>query len=992
MKKSPGKKLRKSTADNIQPLKGGVDQKMSEHLFSKFLITFIHHNFCMCRSASFFRLIFTLIFLLFLSTLHTQAQRFGGNPPSLKWRQIDTDTVRVIFPKGLENEAARVVNMSHLLNRKTGSTMGTDQRKINIVLQKNTVVSNGYVGLAPWRSEYYMTPLQNSLQLGSLPWVDNLVIHENRHVQQYMNFRKGLSKLAYIVAGEEGLAVANSAAVPDWFFEGDAVFQETMVSRQGRGRLPDFYNGYRSLKLAGKQYSFMKLRNGSLKDYLPDHYQLGYILTTYGRKKYGDDFWKNVTQDAVRYKPLFYPFQGAVKKHAGVSYRSFVKDAFDYFNGQVPQGDATSAPLPLTALNTRYVSDYLFPNIIGEDSVLVLKRTFRHIPAWTILSGGKEHRIAVKDIDSDEYYSYKNGWIVYTSYRTDPRWSWMDYSGIFLLNIYNKQRIKLTTRTKYFSPDISRDAQKIVAVEVKPGEPSSIHIINAVSGEVISRLPNPQKYLYTYPVFNKDETQLFSAVRNDKGEMGLITKDVSSGEERIIIPFSFHVIAFPKVKGDKVVFTASHNRKSEIWIWDDTSKKLSLAVSRPTGSFQAEMDEKNQELIYSSFTAEGQQLLKEKINAAENTDPQSWIKESNEVFAGDVFRDTVLSDVLNTPQLSYADKKYKHGFRLFNVHSWRPYYDQPDWSFTIYSENILNTLRSDLYYNYNENEGYHKFGYNMNFAALYPWVTGGVSYTFDRKFSDTARAFRWNEFNANVGLRLPLNFSSGRLYKYLTIATSFNTQQLFFTQQSKPRPANYGFNYMQGSLNWTIQSQQARQHIYPRFAHTLLVQNRFSVSDITARQFFATTALYLPGVLRTHNLVLTGAYQARDTLNNYRFSNSFPFSRGYPALDFDRMWKYGANYHLPLVYPDFGLAQVVYFQRVRANLFYDVTYIKSLRGGDPIDLRSVGAEIFFDTKWWNQQSVTFGFRYSRLLDNDKFIRPPGANQWEFIMPVDLIRR
>ncbi len=991
MKKSSGKKSVAFAGKHCNTI---VLAKLSfaEHLFTKFLITFNHHKIFMAKPFLFSLLTSVLITAALISSFHATAQRFGGNPPSLKWRQIDTDTVKVIFPKGLEKEAERVVTMSHLLNRKTGSTIGGDHRKINVVLQKNTVVSNGYVGLAPWRSEYYMTPLQNSLQLGSLPWVDNLVIHENRHVQQFMNFRKGLSKFAYIVAGEEGQAVANSAAVPDWFFEGDAVFQETMVSGQGRGRLPDFFNGYRSLQLAGKRYSFMKLRNGSLKDYVPDHYQFGYPLITYGRNKYGEDFWKNVTQDAVRYKPLFYPFQGAVKKHAGITYKEFVKKAFDYFEEQVPQGDSGSSVVELTALNTRYVTDYLFPNLIGSDSLLVLKRTFRHLPAWYIITGGKEKRIAVKDIDSDEYYSYKNGWIVYTSYRTDPRWSWMDYSGIFLLNIYNKQRIRLTTKSKYFSPDISADAQKIVAVEVKPGEVPSLHLINAVSGEVINKLPNPNQYLYTYPVFSKNETHVFSAVRNAKGEMALISINISNGEERIIIPFSFHVIAFPKVRGDKVLFTASHNRKSEIWIWDEATQTLNNAVSRITGSYQAELDEEKQELIYSFFTAEGLQLLKETVQSTAPINPQTWAQEKNEVFAEDVLQNAELSQSLSTPQISYTDKKYKAGFKLFNVHSWRPYYEQPDWSFTVYSENILNTLRSDLYYNYNENEGFQKLGYNMNFAALYPWITGGVSYTFDRKFSDTARSFRWNEFNANAGLRLPLNFSSGRYFKYLTLATSFNTQQLYFTEQSKPRPANSGFNYMLGSLNWTIQSQQARQHIFPRFAHTLTLQNRFSIDETEARQFFASTALYLPGFLRTHNLVLTGAYQARDTLNNYRFTNSFPFSRGYPALDVDRMWKYGANYHVPLIYPDFGVAQIVYFQRIRANLFYDVTYIKSLRGGDPIDLRSTGVEIFFDTKWWNQQAVTFGFRYSRLLDNDKFIRPPGANQWEFIMPVDLIRR
>ena len=920
------------------------------------------------------------------------AQRFGGNPPSLRWRQINTDTVRVIFPKQLISEAQRVATMSHLLYRRTGSTMGADFKKINIVLHKNTVVSNGYVGLAPWRSEYYLTPLQNSLQLGSLPWVDNLVIHENRHVQQYMNFRKGLSKIAYVVAGEEGQAIANGAAVPDWFFEGDAVFQETMVSSQGRGRLPEFFNGFRSLSVAGKDYSYMKLRNGSLKDYVPDHYQLGYLLVTYGRKKYGDFFWKEVTQDAVRFKPLFYPFQGAIKKHTGVPYKSFVKNALNYFTDKLPDSSMKDQAEKVTPDENRFVTEYMYPYQLGKDSLLVLKRTFRHIPAWYILTNGKEHKIAVKDIDNDDYYSYKNGWIVYTSYKTDPRWSWMDYSNIWLINIHSRQRIKLTTKSKYFSPDISNDGQKIVAVKVEPGNVASLDIINRVSGEVIYKLPNPNAYLYTYPVFSSNDSEIYSAVRNGRGEMALLAINVTTGDERVIIPFSFHVIAFPRVRGDKIILTASHNRKDEILVWHESDRTLNKIVSRVTGSYQADLDTLSGIVTYSSFTAEGLQLLKQKMEVTEKMNAEIWTKESNEVFAEDVFHDSALASILDNRSKTFQDEQYKAQFRLFNVHSWRPYYEQPDWSFTVYSENIINTLRSDLYYNYNENEGFHKIGYNLNYAALYPWITGGLSYTFDRKSTDSSTAYRWNEFNANAGLRLPLNFSGGRFYRYLTLGSTFNTQQVFFTDKSKPQDEDFGFNYFNNSLSWTIQSQQATQHIYPRLAHTLFVQHRFATGSEVNRQLLATTSVYLPGILRTHNIVLTGAYQESDTLNNYRYSNSFPFSRGYPSLDYDRMWKYGINYHFPLVYPDFGVAQIVYFLRIRANVFFDDSYVQDPGDVGATSLRSVGAEVFFDTRWWNQQSVTFGFRYSRLLDNEKFSRPPGANQWEFIMPVDLIRR
>ena len=257
------------------------------------------------------KLLFSALFLV--STCAAFSQHFGGNPPSVKWNQINNAAARIIFPKGLDSVARQVAGIVQQLNTTTQQSIGSKSQKIDILLHNQTTLSNAYVALGPYRSEFYLMPPQNSFTLGSLPWPEQLAIHEFRHVQQNNNFNVGLSKVVRIIFGEEGQALANSLVIPDWFYEGDAVYNETNVSKQGRGRLPFFFNDYRSLWVAKKDYSWMKLRNGSYKDFTPDHYRLGYMLAAYGREKYGDDFWKKVTRDAATYKGLFYPFQKAVK-------------------------------------------------------------------------------------------------------------------------------------------------------------------------------------------------------------------------------------------------------------------------------------------------------------------------------------------------------------------------------------------------------------------------------------------------------------------------------------------------------------------------------------------------------------------------------------------------------------------------------------------------------------------------------------------------------
>jgi hypothetical protein len=201
-----------------------------------------------------FRPLQFLICSCFLFFYGAKAQEFGGNPSSIKWQQINTDTARVIFPQGLEDAGKRVASVIHDLHKNHGGTIGNKLRKVNIVLQNQSTISNAYVGLGPYRSEFYLFPPQNSFELGALNWADNLSLHEYRHVQQYSNFNVGLSKAAAVLFGQQGQAFANAASVPDWFFEGDAVFNETSLTRQGRGRLPDFFNGYQSLFLEAKNY------------------------------------------------------------------------------------------------------------------------------------------------------------------------------------------------------------------------------------------------------------------------------------------------------------------------------------------------------------------------------------------------------------------------------------------------------------------------------------------------------------------------------------------------------------------------------------------------------------------------------------------------------------------------------------------------------------------------------------------------------------------
>ncbi len=927
---------------------------------------------------------FTLVafFSCFL-VLSIQAQRFGGNPRSLKWRSVSNNGARVIFPSGMEMEGERILKWTDLIDREKVGKLGSSQRQLPVVLQKFPVISNGYVGLGPWRSEFYTFPPQNGLELGTTNWIDNLVVHEYRHAHQFGNFRKGLSKFAYWVAGEEGQALANSASVPDWFFEGDAVYEETKWLSQGRGRLPYFFNEFHAIWQADKKYSYQKLRNRSLKDLVPNHYQLGYILVSHGYSKYGDDFWGKVTSDAVSYKGLFYPLQKAVKRHSGQSFRIFVNEAVQSFRSKMPKQDSLTSLIAITKPNEKRLINYHYPVMLNGDSVLVLKKPNNEVPYWVIIEEGKEKRLGVKEIGVDDYYTYKNGRLVYTANGFDPRWGWKEYSDINLLNIHDGSRQRLSKGGRYLSPDLSNNGELVVAAHYSAEGKSSLAFININDKQLVQKYSHPDGLYLSFPVFSTDDALVYFIARKDNGESGILVYDRQKSTTSTIVPFINSPISLLRSKGDWLVFSVSQQGRNELWRYNIKTTNTEKVVSAVTGAYAGDIDAQGGKVVYTSPTAEGEQVFQTA------TSPSSTAQSLKDVSLVYPVRYSFPA-ALNFNQDTPVNKSYPRGKGLINIHSWRPFYEQPEWSFTLYGQNLLNTFQSSYDYIYNENEGSHRVGANLAYGGLYPWITAATSYTMNRTFNDQTRTFQWNEWNGNIGLRLPLNFTYGKLYKRLDISATLNGQQIDYQAKSIPQPQDRMLGFVQQQITWSMQSQQAIQQIFPRFAVVLRAQNKMTIGNTKANQFYTTGQLYLPGIIKTHSLVIGGSYQRRDTLRQYIFNNGFAMSRGYASYDYPRMWKWNVNYHFPIVYPDFGIANIVYFQRIRGNIFFDNMNLKSLRTGNVINLRSMGSEIYFDTRWWNQQPVSFGIRYSRLLDRQP-VNPNGnPTVWEFILPLNLL--
>ena len=916
------------------------------------------------------------------------AQQFGGNPPSVSWKQINNKAVRVIFPTGMDSQAMRIASIIDYLAINKPDSLGNKLKKVNLVLQNSTVVSNAYVGLGPFRSEFFTTPPSNNFEQGSIPWNDQLALHEYRHVMQYNNFNRGLSKTLHTLLGDDGLSLATNAAIPDWFFEGDAVFNETVLSKQGRGRLPLFMNAYPTLWQANKKYSWMKLRNGSLKDYVPDHYQLGYLLVNYGHQKYGDDFWKNVSQHAASWKNLIYPFQSAVKKYAGVEYKTFTQQAFASVQKNTEKLNEEASDF-LFPVNKKYITNYYFPYSVGNDSLIYLKTSYRQRPAFYVKDKSGEHKIKLRDISIDEQYGYNDGKIVYAAYQKDPRWGWVDYSVIKVLDIRTGEEKQLTHKSKYFSPDITEDGTLIAAVQNEPNGKSEIHILNTANGEVIQKIKSGAIIQFTDPKF-ADDNNLVSIVKLKNGEMALALAEISTGNTIRLTPPSVMVSGFPFVKDGYVYFTAGYDGDDNIYALRLKDKKIFKLTTGQSGKYFANTGNGN--LTWSEFTAEGYQLRQEKLDMSkwEEVNAENII---SPVEKFPVYLPSGISNILShkISEKNYSISKYKKGTRLFNFHSWRPYYEDPVFSYAVYGENLLNTFQSELYYQYNQNEKTNAAGAAFVYSALYPQLSVGSQYTFNRHTITGNKTRYWDQLDTYAGLNIPLHFVKGKTFRNFNMGTNYvfrnDNNKGFF----KDSMGNIQLQYLHHFISWSQYVPQARQHIFPRLGYSFSLADRYAVSNKKGNQLLANASVYLPGLLKNHSLVLNAAFQQRDTLGQVVFSDRFAYSRGFTGRYFSRMWKLAANYHFPLLYPDWGFGNILYINQIRANTFFDFTKVYSKDKSQTVNQRSVGGEIYFDTRWWNQYPLTFGFRVSHLLDRDQFDLSRGT-LFEVILPVSIIPR
>ncbi len=894
--------------------------------------------------------------LLCNSIIHAQYFSIGQDPANIKWQQIKSENFTILYPKGFDSHAMYLANVLQYVREHGTQSLGTPPKQVTAILHNRSAVSNGYSLWAPKRNEYFTCPPQDNY---AQDWIEQLATHEYRHMTQMNMLNCGATKVLGWFFGQQINSLVLGLYVPLWFMEGDAVTTETLLTKSGRGRIPSFEMIERAQILGYKRFNYDKAVLGSYKDYVPDQYYFGYQLVAGARKMYGAELWKSAMETTGKDPFMVTPFNKGLKKVSGLNKTQLYKSVYDNLDSlwKVQRDKSTFNPFTsITPDKQKVYTNYTFPHFINDSTIIAEKsglddierlvqinykgeEKIIHTPGFYIyesLSITENNAFNSSNLKISDNHSKPEKYITWAEHKIDKRWAIRDYSVIMTRDFETGKTKQITKKSRYFAPYLFPDSKKIVAVEVTENSDCSLVILDRQTGAVLNKIPAGGTNLFQTPSVSDDGKRIAAVLFDHNVGKSIVAINPETGQKEILVKPSFDEISDPHLYKNYLFFNGIYSGIDNVYALDTLTGKIWQVTSALYGATDLEISPNGKKMTYSNYTPFGYQIAEANFNPSLWKPIEQVTDNSIKLYQSLLPQESGLVDSVNIPIKNYDIKNYSKLGHLFNLHSWAPLFINAN-NMTLHpgvsiaSQNMLSTTFATLGYDYKPNEKVGRYYATASYQGWYPVFNAtysygkDVAYLYQNPGEPAMKRLSFNSSDFLFGTNIPLNFTIGHYIQ--EILPSASIEHIATTDTLIP--TNY--TVMDYSLLLVNQVKTVLRDVLPRWEQAITLEYKntpFGGSNF-GNEFNAELLLLFPGLARHHSFSILGGYQTK-TPGDYAFPNLLAYPRGYNktseysgTLYNNNLESVSLNYGLPLCYPDLRIGSLFYFQRFRANLFYD---------------------------------------------------------------------
>jgi hypothetical protein len=882
----------------------------------------------------------------------------GQTPPALRWKQIHTRHFRIVFPQEIEKDAQRIANAMENSYYDDAASLKYLPSKMPIVMQNQTTDNNAFVTPEGRRAEFFSTPPQNPNNMGLNNWYDELSLHEYRHVVQTDQTRIGWGKFLYYLFGNSGTAITQGLTNPWWFWEGDAVGCETALGYGGRGRIPSFDITFRTQLLSRGAFSYTKAACGSMKNAIPNHYLLGYLMTTYAKNHFGADVWSKVLTRTYKKPPLPFSFSNNVKKITGLNVEQMYTAMTEEVKQMWKQQTDTMMETPATYFHhsrSQLFVNYKFPQYLEDGSIVVQKAGLEtgsflaykssivdQSQFVQLTPGGEEKRIRISGVlDDNGMMSASGNKVVWSEYSYDPRWGARNYTVIKILDTRTRKIKQLTRHSRLHAPCLSPDGSRVAAIESTTDNKVFLCLFDAATGQMIKRYDNPGNRFYLQPHFTDDGRGIVMVV-SVPGFKGIVKLDLESGLTHTVLPPVAENLSAPVEFGKYILYNSTRSGIDNIYAVDTATRQQFQVTNRKYGAFNPCISPDHRSIAFQDFTPDGFRVAVMPALPAQwrNINPGDTALATKTEYFETFARQEAGNILARIPDSVYPVSTYRRLKNAVNVYSWGidPLTNWPKWSIGVRSLDLLSTTELAAGFRYdNKDRRWGKY-FKVTYSGLYPQLFFGYADGKRKTILSSGQAdtsgihYDLVGFtDLDLGVKIPLNLSGGPFIRKLNLTAQgvyTRLNQLYYRSDGKRfDKIRLGEMYsLKYDLLFDMHLRPGIRDVAPRFGS--LVQ--LSYIHTPFHSFFEATQtavdaqFYVPGFFKHHAILLRANWQ-QDATSNYHLENRYDFVRNLRDELFHDLQIWSIDYKLPICYPDAKVLKgVLYFQRIKAGLFTEL--------------------------------------------------------------------